>query len=267
MRIIPLAHQAIRKLALIGLLLSPFTLTPSYAAELIGKPVPLGSHSGAARSAVQAAAQAQSSTAISTSVVNEEASAEAPTPPIPPELPDAPDRASPQDDIHHAMEEMRDNFHHDMGSGFDGVDMSPDLLIPIVAMLLLFGGPVLLVIILAILHYRSKARRQQNINANIDKLLAAGRDIPVELLMGEEAAVVKRNFSGDLKDYRGNDVNMQKGVRNIGLGTGWLIFLTILCGIKIGAFGFVFIGLGISQLIIWKLSSPDAMADTARVQE
>jgi hypothetical protein len=43
-------------------------------------------------------------------------------------------------------------------------------------------------------------------------------------------------------------------VRNIGLGTGWLVFLTVMFGFKIGSFGFIFIGLGISQVVIWLLS-------------
>ena len=267
MKIILLAHQALRKLALIGLLLSPFALTPSYAAELVGKPVPVGSHPAAVSSAAQTSAQVQSHDAQSI------AAPDAPVLPSEPEPPEAPDTVSPNDDIHHAMEELRDNFHQEVGSGFDEFNMSPELLIPIVAMSLLFGGPVLLVIILALLHYRAKARRQKNINANIDKLLAAGRDIPVELLLGEEATAIKRNVSGDVTVYHGDDANMQKGVRNIGLGTGWLIFLTIMFGIKIGAFGFIFIGLGLSQVVIWKLSSPSpgassrSTADAARIQE
>lgn len=240
MRIIPLAHQAIRKLVLIGLLLTPFALTTSYAGELVGKPVTPGTHA--------AGASAQSS-------------AGAPDAPIASEAPEAPDVSSPEEDIHHAMEDMRDSFHHD--KVFDDFDMGPELLIPIVAMSLLFGGPILLVIILAFLHYRAKARRQANINANIDKLLAAGRDIPIELLLGEEATAVKRNVSGELSVQRGDDANMQKGVRNIGLGTGWLIFLTIMFGIKIGAFGFIFIGLGISQVVIWKLSGTSSGTSTS----
>ena len=57
MKIIPLAHKAIGKLALIGLLFSPFALTPSYAAELVGKPVPVGAQAVAA-SAVQVSSEA-----------------------------------------------------------------------------------------------------------------------------------------------------------------------------------------------------------------
>lgn len=264
MRITPSVHQALRKLALISLLLSPFTLTPSYAAELVGKPVPVGSHTAAVNSGVKTSAQAQGSASAVSEQSRVEATAEMTT--ETPEPPQAPDIDSPQDDIHQAMKEMRENFHQDIGSGFD---MTPELLIPIVAMALLFGGPVLLVIILAILHYRAKVRRQQNINANIDKLLAAGRDIPVELLLGEEPTSVKRSASGDVTVYRSDDGNMQKGVRNVGLGVGWLVFLTIAFGIKIGSFGFIFIGLGISQVVIWKLSGPSASTSTqtSRIQE
>ncbi|GGY77159.1 hypothetical protein GCM10011613_22090 [Cellvibrio zantedeschiae] len=257
MRIIPLAHQALRKLALIGLLLTPFSL--SHAAELVGKPVPVGA-SGASTAAHSAAAAPVPPV--------EAVVPPAPVDPIPP-VPD--DVESAHDDMRQAMEDMRRDFHQDFGHEMDGFNMSPDLLIPIVAMSLLFGGPVLLLIILAFLHYRAKSRRQHNINANIDKLLAAGRDIPVELLLGEEPAAVKRNVNGEVTVYHNSDENMQKGVRNVGLGIGWLIFLTIMFGIKIGAFGFVFIGLGLSQVIIWKLSgtsvSPTPSTDIARVQE
>lgn len=257
MNIFPPAHQVIRKLALIGILLAPFSL--SQAAELVGKPVPVG-QAAPASTAVNPAA-----------VVPEE-----PTAPPAPVAPAPEDFQSAHDDFRQAMEEMQQDFHQDIGSGFHGFGMTPEIVVPVVAMSLLFGGPVLLLIILAFFHYRAKAHRQQNINANIDKLLAAGRDIPVELLLGEEPATVRRTAQGEVRVYQGVDENMRKGVRNIGLGVGWLIFLTIMFGIKIGAFGFILIGLGISQVIIWKLSDPNPSAnsvtdnqtsDISRVQE
>lgn len=82
-------------------------------------------------------------------------------------------------------------------------------------------------------------------NANIDKLLAAGRDIPVELLRGDDP---RQSDEGG---------NRNKGVRNLLLGIGGLIFLTIFLGIKIGSIGFIWIALGLSQLIIWKLNNGD----------
>lgn len=239
MKIIPIAHQAIRNLTLIGLLFAPFALTPGYAVELVGKPVAVGA---------QAATQLSSAQASSTErALSSDTNGEIPAAPLAPEPPQA-------DDIQHAMDDMRESVEHDFPSDFGGISLNPDTIIPIVAMVLLFGGPVLLMIVLALLHYRAKARRQQNINMNIEKLLAAGRDIPVELLLGEETAV-RRGVRGEVTTYTTEDGIMQKGVRNIGLGAGWLLFLTIMFGIKIGSFGFIFIGLGISQVVIWKLSS------------
>lgn len=249
MNITPLAHKVIAKLALIGLLFAPFALTPSYAAELVGKPVPVGT-----QAAVAATAQTQIAPAAPI----------APDALTQPEPPEAPELCAPNgvmqnaDEIRRAIDELRDSIHHEMPSDFGDVTNDPNIIIPVVAMVLLFGGPILLLIVLSILHYRAKARRQQNINMNIDKLLAEGRDIPLEMLLGEEAAVMKPAMSarpGIVLATPRDDATMQKGVRNIGLGTGWLIFLTIMFSIEIGSFGFIFIGLGISQLVIWKLSS------------
>lgn len=284
MKITPLAHQVIGKLALIGLLFAPFALTPSYAAELVGKPVPVGAQA-ATVAAAQASSEAQvvaKDAAAAMSASKAPIAAVAPVAPAasdepaPPEAPTAPDLCASKDDtqsydeIRRAIDELRDSLHQGVPAGFDGVSFGPDVIIPVVAMSLLFGGPILLLIVLAFLHYRAKARRQQHINMNIDKLLAEGKDIPLEMLLGEEAAVMKPAMPGTMPGAMPtkpgivmtslrDDSTMQKGVRNIGLGTGWLIFLTIMFSIEIGSFGFIFIGLGISQLVIWKLSSPSAM--------
>lgn len=281
MKIIPFAHQALRKLALIGLLFSPFVLTPSYATELVGKPVVVGNrHSAVAASSLASSSHIQSnavqSSAVQSNIAQSKANESAPAPdtapiapidpvaPIEPEPPQAPAEPS-QDDMQHAVDELHENFDHDFPQDFGGIPLSPDTIIPIIAMLLLFGGPVLLVIVLAILHYRSKARRQQNINMNIDKLLAAGRDIPVELLLGEETAFVKTQVKGETVVYERNNVLLEKGVKNICVGIGLLIFLTIFLGIKLGSCAFILIGLGVSRLVIWKLSS--TKTEAVRVQD
>jgi hypothetical protein len=125
---------------------------------------------------------------------------------------------------------------------------SAEILIPITAISFSIGGAILLIIVLARLHYRDKERRAQNINANIDRLLAAGRDIPIELLRGDES--YSSNESSILRDNN----NLHKGLRNVCLGVGLLAFLSILVDIEIGAIGFILIGLGVSQLLVWKLS-------------
>lgn len=129
---------------------------------------------------------------------------------------------------------------------FDAGDLSVAILIPILAITFIFGGPIFLVCFLMLHHYRNKARRQQDINTNIDKLLAAGRDIPVELLRGDEPRAASDN--GDLS----------RGIRSLFLGIGLLIFLTALMGFDIGAVGFILIGLGLSHILIWYLNKPKA---------
>jgi Domain of unknown function (DUF6249) len=274
MKIIPLAHQVIGKLALIGLLFAPFGLTPSYAAELVGKPVPVGSQAAAASiEKVVAKNVAEANTAVAPTAPSAPNAKVAPVAPIAsddPTPPESPEICAPNgvmqssDDIRQAIDELRDSIHQEMPSDFGDNLLGADVIIPVVAMVLLFGGPILLLIVLAVLHYRAKARRQQNINMNIDKLLAEGKDIPLEMLLGEEAAVMKPRIpvrQGVVLASPRDDNTLQKGVRNIGLGTGWLLFLTIMFGINIGSFGFIFIGLGISQLVIWKLSGTSATAN------
>jgi hypothetical protein len=129
-------------------------------------------------------------------------------------------------------------------NNFDGGNFQLALLIPILAVFFIFGGPIFLLCFFLVQHYRAKHRRQQDINANIDKLLAAGRDIPIELLRGDEPKAAMD--SGDLAG----------GVRNLFLGIGLLIFLTALVGFDIGSIGFILIALGCSRVLIWYLNKP-----------
>lgn len=105
-------------------------------------------------------------------------------------------------------------------------------------------SPFILVGFYLTLRYRVRTRRQQEINNNIDKLLAAGRDIPVELLRGDEPKSAAE--AGDLA----------RGVRSLFLGIGLLIFLGVFLGFKLGAVGFIWIALGCSQIVIWYLNKP-----------
>ncbi len=136
-----------------------------------------------------------------------------------------------------------DNLSKAFGEG-NGNTANLALLIPILAILFIFGGPIILLILVLVFFFGSRRRRQRDMNNNIDKLLAAGRDIPIELLRGDEPKSA---------DDTGNQA---KGIRNICLGAGWLIFLTIAFDIQIGAIGFIWIGLGISQVLIWYLNRP-----------
>jgi hypothetical protein len=196
------------------------------AGELVGTPVP----------ADQPEVVVQAPSASQESPAQQKPSAQD-APIAPPALPvskvDVPVYAG-----HGWAEEMTREFGN---SDFDGV--GAEVLIPIIAIVLLFGGPLLLGVLFIVFYFRAKARRQQTINMNIDKLLAAGRDIPLELLRGVD--------NSDLAD----DASLNKGIKNICLGVGWLIFLTIMFGINIGSAGFILIGLGVSRVIVWRLST------------
>lgn len=202
---------------LLGTLLLATGLTLASAEELVGTPVPLGND------AVTAAEPAV------------EIAPPAPTPPMPAH----PDWKVDLD------RDLQQAFSHPNGDFAEVAEGIGDLaIIPIVALLLIFGGPVFLVGYLGTLHYRSKAQRRRELNINIDKLIAAGRDIPIELLRGDDPRRAEEIGSRD------------KGVRNLFLGIGWFLFLTIFFGIEIGSIGFIWIALGLSQLVIWKLNNP-----------
>lgn len=111
------------------------------------------------------------------------------------------------------------------------------------------GGPVLLIIMLVAMHYRAKDRHAKNINANIERLLAAGRDIPIELLRGDDAIT-----GADMEQQR-RDANLHKGISNICIGVGIFICLTIIFSIEFGAIGFILVSIGVSRLWIWRLSN------------
>ncbi|MDF3013332.1 MAG: hypothetical protein K0Q78_1536 [Cellvibrio sp.] len=218
----------------------------AHAAELEGTPVP-----------VDGAPPVQAQPEAPPPVAPEHPDAVAPEAAPPPSSPDDHERWMKDNEnlMRHNERQMRDhqnwqqdlekNLNQAFGGDHDGDDgFHPALLIPIFAVLFIFGGPVILLILILVFFFGAKRRRQQDINMNIDKLLAAGRDIPVELLRGDEPR------SAD------DTGNLAKGIRNICLGAGWLVFLTIAWDIEVGAVGFIWIGLGLSQVLIWYLNKP-----------
>lgn len=153
----------------------------------------------------------------------------------------------------HDQQDWEHNWEQNLSKAFgegNGNTANLALLIPILAILFIFGGPIILLILVLVFFFGSRRRRQRDMNNNIDKLLAAGRDIPIELLRGDEPKSA---------DDTGNQA---KGIRNICLGAGWLLFLTIAFDIQIGAVGFIWIGLGLSQVLIWYLNRPTASTQT-----
>lgn len=115
------------------------------------------------------------------------------------------------------------------------------LLIPIMFITFVFGGPVIALIVFGILHYRSKNEKARLHAETVLRALEMGRELPPDLFneQGAEAAD-----------------NLKKGVKNVGLGIGLLVALSLV-NFKLGAIGFILLGIGAAQLVLWKLSHHD----------
>ncbi len=204
------------------------------AAELEGTVVPIDSP------AVHASSYSQASAAPAP--LPAEAAPSSAAPPVAPEPPHHPQHGDWERELEAGLKGAfgghRENDYEDA--------IQTAVLIPLFAVIFIFGGPIFLICYLISKRYHYRQLRQQNINNNIDKLLAAGRDIPVELLRGDEPKGADDNG------------NRSKGIRNICLGAGWFLFLTIMVGFDIGSLAFIWIALGVSQVLIWYLNQPKA---------
>lgn len=128
-----------------------------------------------------------------------------------------------------------------VGNSVTGGTETLALLIPILAILLIFGGPVAVIIAIAAFYYRSKTRRDEIRAETTLKALETGRELPKELQ--EEKSMDKA------------EDNLRKGVKNVGLGLGLVLGLSFLTGFEIGALGFILVGIGGAQLALWKLDN------------
>lgn len=120
-------------------------------------------------------------------------------------------------------------------------DFDEAILIPIVSVLVIFGGGFFLVITLMRMHYQNKVDRRLQRQEQIQKFIDAGRDVPNELL---------RNVDSVMEE----EANLSKGIKDTLVGTALLVFLTVLIGFEIGAVGLIIVAVGLSRIIIWKIS-------------
>lgn len=128
---------------------------------------------------------------------------------------------------------------NDMITMYTPADTS--VIVPIIALLLVFGGPIFIVAMLLLKRYRSL---QQAINFRRDcitKLIDAGKDIPETLFFPEDTPTSAHK-------------DLSLGIKNIGLGLGIAIFLTAVNGLAAGSFGLILVGLGSAQLLSWRLT-------------
>jgi hypothetical protein len=120
-------------------------------------------------------------------------------------------------------------------------DFNETILIPIVSVLVIFGGGFFMIIALVRLRYKNKSERRLQRQEQIQKFIDAGRDVPNELLR-------------DVDSVMEEEANLSKGIKDTLVGLALLVFLTVLIGFEIGAVALIIVAVGLSRIIIWKIS-------------
>lgn len=119
------------------------------------------------------------------------------------------------------------------------------LVIPVVAILMVFGAPALTVVLVALFVFRHRERRQQLLNERIQKFLENGQPVP-ENLMGDSLSAPARHLN--------------QGLVLLGAGIGLTVFLSLINGFAIGSLGLILIGVGLAKILIWKLAERQAQS-------
>lgn len=117
-------------------------------------------------------------------------------------------------------------------------------IVPIVALLVIFGGPILIVAIVS----RNNRRKREMVHQTIDHIIAQGKDVPVELL--------------DALDKGSNGKSgLARGTVNIALGLGIGGMFLANAGVGAASIGLIPLAIGLAQLLVWKLEGPRKQND------
>lgn len=109
--------------------------------------------------------------------------------------------------------------------------------LPMLALICVFGMPVLIVWLVT----RNSYRKKQLVMENINRMVAEGRDVPPEML---------DMLEGD-SPRNPND----RGITLIAVGAAVFIWLTALAGIGVGSLGLIPLFIGLARFINWKLDN------------
>ncbi|WP_231491418.1 DUF6249 domain-containing protein [Microbulbifer sp. HZ11] len=132
--------------------------------------------------------------------------------------------------MHEHAYEVREEKVREQRSG--GPDM--DWLIGIVAIIAVFGTPILIVWMVT----RNNYRKKQLLMENINRMVSEGRDIPPELL--------------DAMDREGTNTTKDRGITLIAIGAAVFIWLSISAGVDVGSLGLIPLFIGIARYVNWK---------------
>lgn len=112
-----------------------------------------------------------------------------------------------------------------------------DLVIPIIAMLLIFGAPIALVGVVFYFRYKNKRARYEVMK----QALEHGHNLPPELAKGMCEVTETANS---------RDMWWQKGVKMFFIGLGLAIFLGIMMGYRMSSIGFLLMCIGVGEIVV-----------------
>lgn len=113
-----------------------------------------------------------------------------------------------------------------------------EVIIGILAVTLIFGGPIMVV---GIVLY-SRYRRRQLLHESMNKLIDSGREIP-------------DNLFNEIEGTNDHDETLRKGMTSTGLGIALAISLSLIFDPKVGSLGLIPLMIGLAHLLIWKVNS------------
>ena len=140
------------------------------------------------------------------------------------------------------LEDRRDSGEHGLSINLDsdsGENIA--LAIPLLAISLIFGTPIL--VVAAVLYAGYRKRRL--VKETISEYLASGKDVPAEILESIHGGAEKP------KNY------LQKGFVMVGTGLGIFLCFAIMGEIEVASLGVIPLFIGLAQILIWKLEKPE----------
>ncbi len=122
------------------------------------------------------------------------------------------------------------------GPGIGGRESSGELAVAMLAIIFIFGSPIM--IVAAVLYWAYRRRRLTH--DTINQYLASGKEIPPQVM---EAMLSERKPKN----------NLQKGLALCGTGLGIFLCFLLSGSTAAASFGLIPLFIGLAQLLIWKL--------------
>ena len=141
----------------------------------------------------------------------------------------AEEKAQIKQEVRKALENLSD-VRVGRGEGFMA------MVIGLITVILIFGGPIIIVGIALYSSYRKRRLTHDTIN----KYVESGKDIPAEVLDGLHRQTHPKG-------------NLHKGLVMVGVGLGIFLCFLIFGSPEVGALGLIPLFIGLAQLLVWKL--------------